>query len=72
MDAERFKPAGPWHACDGSRPPYARPDNGPTRGEIHPLARADAEHGVHTGLDEEGEMRLGTQPPIRHEHITGG
>ena len=31
-----------------------------------------AEHGVHAGLDEEGEMRVGTQAPIRHEHITGG
>ena len=41
------------------------------RGDIHHLARADAEHGVHAGLDEEGEMRVGTQPPIRHQHITG-
>jgi hypothetical protein len=71
MDAERFEPAGPWHAFDGRRPPHARPDKGPTWREIHNLARADAEHGVHASLDEEGEMRIGTQPSIRHEHITG-
>lgn len=71
MDTERCEPAGPWHAFDGRRAPHARLANGPTRCEIHTLARADAEHGVHAGLDEEGEMRIGTQPPIRHEHIPG-
>jgi hypothetical protein len=71
MDAKRFEPAGPWRACDGRCPPHTRPDKGPTGGEIHNLACADAEHGVHAGLDEEGKMRIGTQPPIRHEHITG-
>jgi hypothetical protein len=64
--------AGPWHAFDGRRPPHTRPDQGPTRCAIHHLARADASHGVHAGLDEEGEMRVGTPPPIRHEPITGG
>ena len=39
--------------------------------EIHDLARADAQHGVHASLDEEGEMGIGTQAPIGHEHITG-
>jgi hypothetical protein len=71
MDAERCEPAGPWHAFDGRRPPHARPDQGPARCESHHLARADAEHGVHASLDEEGEMRLGTPPSIRHEPITG-
>ncbi len=70
MDAECFEPAGAWHACDGRRPPHARPDQGPTRGDIHHLARADAEHGVHVGLDEAGEMRGGASPPLGHAHIT--
>jgi hypothetical protein len=70
MDAEGCEPAGAWHACDGRRPPHARPDQGPTRGDIHQLARADAAHGVHVGLDEEGERRGGAQPPIGHEHLT--
>jgi para-nitrobenzyl esterase len=60
MDAKRFEPAGPWHAFDGRRPPHTRPDKGPTWGEIHNLAGADAEHGVHAGLDEEGAMSVGT------------
>jgi hypothetical protein len=63
MEAERFQPAGPGHAFDGGRPPHARPDKGPTRGEIHNLARAEAEHGVHAVLDEEGEMGVGTTGP---------
>jgi hypothetical protein len=71
MDAKRCEPAGPWHAFDGRRPPHTRPDQGPTWGEIHPLARADAAHGVHAGLDEEGERGIGTQTPIRHEPILG-
>jgi hypothetical protein len=28
--AERFEPAGPWHAVDGRCPPPTRPDQGPT------------------------------------------
>jgi hypothetical protein len=72
MDTERCEPAGPWHAFDGRRSPYTRPDKGPTRGESHHLARADAQPRVHAGLDEEGEMRVGTPPPIRHQPITGG
>jgi hypothetical protein len=31
--------------------------------------RADAPHGVHASLDQEGEMRIGTQAPIGHQHI---
>ena len=42
-----------------------------TRGDLHKLARADAEHGMHAGLDEAGEMGVGTQAAIRHEHISG-
>jgi hypothetical protein len=71
MDAKRVKPAGPWHACDGRRPPHTRPDQGPTRGASHDLAGADAAHGVHAGLDEAGEMGRGTQAAIRHEHSLG-
>jgi hypothetical protein len=37
------------HAFDGRRPPPARPDKGPTRCEIHHLAGAEAEPGVHAG-----------------------
>ena len=71
VDAEGCEPTGPWEACDGRRPPHTRPDTRPARGAIDDLARADAEHGVHTSLDEEGERRGGAPPPIRHEHITG-
>jgi hypothetical protein len=71
LDAERGEPACAWHACDSRRPPHTRPDKRPTWGEIHHLARADAPHRVHAGMDEEGEMRVRTPPPIRPEHITG-
>jgi hypothetical protein len=71
IDAEGFEPAGPGDAFDGSRPPHARPDTWPARGDIHDRSRADAEHGMHAGLDEEGEMGVGTQAAIRHEHIPG-
>jgi hypothetical protein len=47
------------------------PDKRPARREIHDLSRADAQHGVHAGLDEEGKMGVGTQAAIRHEHIPG-
>jgi hypothetical protein len=70
MDTERFEPAGPWHAFDGRRPPYARPDKGPPRGELHTLARADAPPGVHAGRDEKGHMGVRTQPPIGPQHIS--
>jgi hypothetical protein len=69
MDAKRCEPAGPWHAFDGRRPPPTWSDKGPTRCAVHQLARADARYGMQTGLDEEGEMGVGTQGPIRHEHI---
>ena len=71
MDTERFEPAGSWHAFDGRRPPYTRPDKGPTGCEIHDPSGADAQHGVHASLDEEGEMGIRTQAPIRYEYITG-
>jgi len=69
MDTERFEPAGPWQACDGSRPPHARPDKRPARGAIHQLACADAAHGVHASLDEEGQMGRRTSSPIGHQPI---
>jgi hypothetical protein len=71
MDAERVELAGSWNAFDGRRPPHTWPDKGPTRGEIHDLSCANAPYGVHASLDEEGEMGVGTQAPIRHQHITG-
>jgi hypothetical protein len=69
MDPERGEPAGPWKACDGSRPPHARPDKRPARGEIHHLACADAAHGVHASLDEEGQLGIRPEAPIGHQHI---
>jgi hypothetical protein len=72
MDAERLQPAGAWDAFDGWRPPHTRRDKGPPWREIHDLARPHAQDGVHPGLNQEGEMGIRTQPPIRHEHITGG
>jgi hypothetical protein len=35
------------------------------------LARADAEPRRPAGRDEAGELRVGTPPPIRHEHSPG-
>jgi hypothetical protein len=31
---------------------------------------ADAQHGMQAGLDEEGEMGIGTQAPVGHVHVT--
>jgi hypothetical protein len=36
------------------------------------LARADAQYGMEASLDKEGEMGIGTQAPIRHQHISRG
>jgi hypothetical protein len=69
MEAKRFELAGAGYTCDGRRPPYTWPDKRAARGELHDLARADAEHGMHARLDEEGEMGIGTQAPIRHEDV---
>jgi hypothetical protein len=69
IDAEGFAPAGSWNAFDGRRPPHTRRDKRPARREIHDLSRDDAQHGMDAGLDEEGEMGVGTQAAIRHEHI---
>jgi hypothetical protein len=71
MDAQRGEPARAWDAFDGRRAPDTRRDKGPPRREVHNLARADAQHGVHASLHEDGEMRVGRQPPIGHEHIPG-
>jgi hypothetical protein len=69
LDTKGFKPTGPWDAFDGRRPPYTRLDKRPARGEIDDLSCADAEHGVHAGLDEQGYMGVRTQAPIGHEYI---
>lgn len=69
--AQGGAPPGPRQAFARWRPPGARPDPGPTRGAIDHLSRPDTPHGRPGGLDEEGQMGLRTQPPVRHEHITG-
>jgi hypothetical protein len=69
MDAQRCEPTRAWDAFDGSRPPHARLDKGPTGREVHDLARTDAPHGVHASLNEEGEMGRGTQAASGHEHV---
>ena len=71
MAASRGEPASAGEAFDGRRAPDTRRDQGPTRREVHHLPRADAPYGVHPGLDEEGERGVGTQAPIRHQHIPG-
>jgi hypothetical protein len=70
MDAERFAPAGSWKPFDDRRPPHTWPDKGPTRREIDDLSRTDAQHRMHTGLDEEGHRGIRTQAPIGHQHIS--
>jgi hypothetical protein len=69
MDAQHGEPTRAWDAFDRWRPPYTRPDKRPTWGEIHDLARAHAQYGMHASLHEQGEMGIGTQPPIRQQHI---
>jgi hypothetical protein len=69
MDATRCAPAGSWHACDGRCPPPTWPGQGPTGREIPDLSGADAPHGVHARLDEQGEMGVATQAPIGPEPI---
>jgi len=70
MDAKRCEPTSAWDAFDRWRPPHTRLDKGPTGREGHHLACTDAQYGVYTGLDEEGEMGIGTQAPIGHQYIT--
>jgi hypothetical protein len=41
------------------------------RGEIDQLSGADPHQGVHTGLHEQGNMGIGRQAPVRHEHVPG-
>jgi hypothetical protein len=69
MDTERGEPARAWEAFDCRCAPHTRQDKGPTRRAIHHLSRADAQHGMSAGLDEEGELGVGTQAPIGHGHI---
>jgi hypothetical protein len=69
VDTEGFEPPGPWDAFDGRRPPDTRRDKGSTRREIHDLSGTNTQHRMHAGLDELGEMGIGTEAPIRHEHI---
>jgi hypothetical protein len=71
MDPQRCQPTRAWEAFDHWCPPRMRFDKGPTGREVHDLARADAPHGMEAGLGEEGARRVGTQPPIRHEHVSG-
>ena len=59
VETQGFEPSGPWEAFDGRRPPHTRQDKRPTWGEIHQLSRADAEHGVHARLHEQGQMGIG-------------
>lgn len=40
-------------------------------GEIDNLSGADPHQGVQTGLHEQGDVGLGRQAPVRHEHVTG-
>jgi hypothetical protein len=72
MDASCFEPAGAWKAFDGRRPPDPRPDPGPTGRALHHLSRADAPHGLHASLNEEGERGGGTQAPLGHQHVPWG
>jgi hypothetical protein len=71
LDAESCEPTGPWHTCAGRRPPHTRCDKGSTGREVHARSCTDAPHGVHASLHEEGKVRVGTQGPIRHQHISG-
>ena len=69
LDAECFAPAGAGHTFDDRRPPHTRPDTRPAWGKIHHLSCADAQHGVEAGLDQESQVGIGTQTPIRPEHV---
>ena len=40
-------------------------------GEVHDVFLMHAEDGMHACLDKQGEMRIGTQAPVRHQDITG-
>jgi hypothetical protein len=39
--------------------------------EIDNVSGSDPHQGVHTGLDEQGDVGIGRQAPVRHEHVTG-
>jgi len=69
MAASRGEPASAGEAFDGRRAPDTRRDQGPPRRDIHQLPRTQAPHGIQAGLHEEGEMGVGTQAPIGHEHV---
>jgi hypothetical protein len=69
MEADRFEPARSWKALDNRRPPDTWQDKRPIRRDIHHLARAHAQDRMYARLDKEGERGVGTQPPIRHEHV---
>jgi hypothetical protein len=69
MEAERFEPAGPWHAFDGWRPPHTRHDKGPPWRAIYDLSRPNAQHGVYASLHEEREMSIGARASIPHQYI---
>ena len=42
---------------------------GTSRGEVHDLFLMHAEHGMHTRLHKQGQMRIGTQAPVGYEDI---
>jgi hypothetical protein len=41
------------------------------RGKIDNLSRSDPHQGVHTGLHEQGDVGIGRQAAVRHEHVPG-
>jgi hypothetical protein len=70
MDAYGFEPGGPRNASDRGCAPDTRHDKGPTWCKVHKLSRADARDGMHSDPDEQGQMGIGTQAPIGHEHVS--
>jgi hypothetical protein len=63
------EPPGAGPPFDGRGAPDIRRDKRSPGRDIHHRSCADAEHGVHAGLDEQGEMGVGAQAPIGYESI---
>ena len=40
-------------------------------GEIDNLSGSDSHQGVQTGLNEQGDVGIGRQASVRHEHVPG-
>jgi hypothetical protein len=59
----------------GARLPFVtfaappRLDMGAARGEVHKVLLMEAEHRMHASLPEQGEMGIGTEAAIGHQHI---